>query len=121
MTHQRRPDVGNRPRLHCERAKRVAEVMEADRYRLLPQISPGPPDRARHKSAAGVPLLVAIILCATSLGVLIPVLKDAGEISSTLAGIGSTLLLIGSLVVLGVVVFLAANGAERSMTIRSDL
>src|SRR5919204_5334613 len=29
------------------------------------------------------PLLVAIILCATSLGVLIPVLKDAGEIAST--------------------------------------
>ena len=29
------------------------------------------------------PLLIAIILCATSLGVLIPVLKDAGEISST--------------------------------------
>jgi Kef-type K+ transport system membrane component KefB len=29
------------------------------------------------------PLLVAIILCATSLGVLVPVLKDAGEISST--------------------------------------
>src|SRR5919204_3938203 len=29
------------------------------------------------------PLLVAIILCATSLGVLIPVLKDAGQIAST--------------------------------------
>ena len=37
-------------------------------------------------SAGGLvdtPLLVAIILCATSLGVLVPVLKDAGEISST--------------------------------------
>src|SRR5919202_966285 len=93
------------------------------------------------------PLLVAIILCATSLGVLIPVLKDAGEISSTFGqlivaagtiadfgavillsiffsgegGVGSTLLLIGSLVVLAGVVFLAAKGAERSMTIRSDL
>jgi Kef-type K+ transport system membrane component KefB len=93
------------------------------------------------------PLLVAIILCATSLGVLIPVLKDAGEISSTFGqlivaagtiadfgavillsiffsgegGVGSTLLLIGSLVLLAVVVFLAAKGAERSMTIRSDL
>src|ERR671929_1109458 len=35
--------------------------------------------------AAGLvhtPLLVAIILCATSLGVLIPVLKDAGEIAT---------------------------------------
>ena len=28
------------------------------------------------------PLLIAIVLCATSLGVLIPVLKDAGQISS---------------------------------------
>ena len=36
--------------------------------------------------AAGVvqtPLLVAIVLSATSLGVIVPVLKDAGEISST--------------------------------------
>src|SRR3954451_21925207 len=76
--------------------------------------------------AAGLvhaPLLVAITLVATSLGVLIPVLKDAGESTSTLGqrvidagslgcfgraillsifftgegGTGSTLLLIGSL------------------------
>jgi Kef-type K+ transport system membrane component KefB len=93
------------------------------------------------------PLLVAIILCATSLGVLIPVLKDAGEVSSTFGqlivaagtiadfgavillsvffsgegGVGSTLLLIGGLVLLGVVVFIAVRGAERSMTIRADL
>jgi Kef-type K+ transport system membrane component KefB len=93
------------------------------------------------------PLLVAIILCATSLGVLIPVLKDAGEISSTFGqlivgagtiadfgavillsiffsgegGIGSTLLLIGSLVALGIVVFIAVKGAERSRSIREDL
>jgi Kef-type K+ transport system membrane component KefB len=93
------------------------------------------------------PLLIAIILCATSLGVLIPVLKDAGEISSTFGqlivaagtmadfgavillsiffsgegGVGSTLLLIGSLVGLAVVVFVAVKGAERSMTIRQDL
>jgi Kef-type K+ transport system membrane component KefB len=93
------------------------------------------------------PLLVAIILCATSLGVLIPVLKDAGEISSTFGqlivaagtiadfgavillsvffsgegGVGSTLLLIGGLVLLGVVVFFAVKGAERSSLIRQDL
>jgi Kef-type K+ transport system membrane component KefB len=93
------------------------------------------------------PLLVAIILCATSLGVLIPVLKDAGEISSTFGqlivaagtiadfgavillsvffsgegGVGSTLLLIGGLVLLGVVVFFAVKGAERSSLIRKDL
>lgn len=93
------------------------------------------------------PLLVAIILCATSLGVLVPVLKDAGEIGSTFGqlvigagtiadfgavillsiffsgegGVGSTLLLIGGLVLLAAVVFIAVRGAERSMTIRSDL
>ncbi len=93
------------------------------------------------------PLLVAIILCATSLGVLVPVLKDAGQISSTFGqliigagtiadfgavillsvffsgegGVGSTLLLIGGLVLLAVVVFVAVRGAERSRTIRTDL
>lgn len=93
------------------------------------------------------PLLVAIILCATSLGVLIPVLKDAGEISSAIGqlivaagtiadfgavillsiffsgegGVGSTLLLIGSLVVLAAVVFLSVKGAARFSAIRADL
>jgi Kef-type K+ transport system membrane component KefB len=93
------------------------------------------------------PLLIAIILCATSLGVLIPVLKDAGEISSTFGqlivaagtiadfgavillsiffsgegGVGSTLLLIGSLVALAVVVFVAVKSAERSSLLRQDL
>src|ERR671932_62918 len=86
--------------------------------------------------AAGLvdtPLLVAIILCATSLGVLVPVLKDAGEISSTFGqlisaaasiadfgaiilltvffsgegGTGSTLLLLGSLFALAVAGFAA--------------
>ena len=100
--------------------------------------------------AAGLietPLLIAIILCATSLGVLIPVLKDAGEISSTFGqlivaagtiadfgavillsiffsgegGVGSTLLLIGSLVLLAVVVFIAVKTAERSSLLRQDL
>jgi Kef-type K+ transport system membrane component KefB len=93
------------------------------------------------------PLLIAIILCATSLGVLIPVLKDSGQISSTFGqliiaagtiadfgavillsiffsgegGVGSTLLLIGGLVVLAIVVFVAVRGAEHSTIIRSDL
>jgi Kef-type K+ transport system membrane component KefB len=93
------------------------------------------------------PLLVAIILCATSLGVLVPVLKDAGEISSTFGqlviaagtiadfgavillsvffsgegGVGATLLLIGSLVLLAAVVLIAAKTAERSSLIRQDL
>src|SRR6266496_1592513 len=93
------------------------------------------------------PLLVAIILCATSLGVLVPVLKDAGQISSTFGqlivaagtiadfgavillsiffsgegGVGSTLLLIGSLVLLALVVFIAVKTAERSSLLRQDL
>jgi len=100
--------------------------------------------------AAGLvdtPLLVAIILCATSLGVLVPVLKDAGEISSTFGqliiaaasiadfgaiilltvffsgegGTGATLLLLGSLFALALVVFAVVRGAERSTRIRADL
>jgi Kef-type K+ transport system membrane component KefB len=100
--------------------------------------------------AAGLvetPLLVAIILCATSLGVIVPVLKDAGEISSTFGqlivaaasiadfgaiilltlffsgegGAGATLLLLGALALLGIVVFVVVRGAERSVRIRADL
>jgi Kef-type K+ transport system membrane component KefB len=93
------------------------------------------------------PLLVAIILCATSLGVLIPVLKDAGDISTTFGqliigaatiadfgaiillsiffsgegGIGATLLLLGALALLAVAVYFAVRGAESSMRIRADL
>src|SRR4051812_35864141 len=100
--------------------------------------------------AAGLvdtPLLVAIILCTTSLGVLVPVLKDAGEISSTFGqliisaasiadfgaiillsiffsgegGAGPTLLLLGALFALAATVFLVVRGAERSVHIREDL
>ena len=101
-------------------------------------------------SAGGLvdtPLLVAIVLCSTSLGVLVPVLKDAGESSSTFGqliiasatiadfgaiillslffsgegGTGSTLLLLGSLFALGAVVLAVVRGAEHSMRIRADL
>jgi Kef-type K+ transport system membrane component KefB len=101
-------------------------------------------------SAAGLvdtPLLVAIILCATSLGVLVPVLKDAGQIASTFGqliiaaasiadfgaiilitiffsgegGTGSTLLLLGSLFALAAVIFVVVRSAERSARIRADL
>ena len=100
--------------------------------------------------AAGLvdtPLLVAIILCATSLGVLVPVLKDSGEITSTFGqliiaaasiadfgaiillsiffsgegGTGSTLLLLGALFVLAATVFFAVKGAERSRRLHEDL
>jgi Kef-type K+ transport system membrane component KefB len=96
--------------------------------------------------AAGVvqtPLLVAIILSATSLGVIIPVLKDAGEISSTFGQLvvaagsiadfgaiillsaffsgegstGSTLLLIGCLFGVAIAVWAFVRGAERSRAV----
>jgi Kef-type K+ transport system membrane component KefB len=101
-------------------------------------------------SAAGLvdtPLLVAVILSATSLGVIVPVLKDAGEIASpfgqlivaagTIAdfgaivlltllfsgegGAGSTLLLLGGLLAVALAVLGAARGAERSGAIMRDL
>ena len=50
------------------------------------------------------PLLVAIILCATSLGVLIPVLKDAGEISSTF---GQLIVAAGSIADFGAIILLS--------------
>ena len=93
------------------------------------------------------PLLVAIILCSTSLGVLVPVLKDSGEIGSTFGqliiaaasiadfgaiilltllfsgegGAGSAALLLGALVALSVAIAVIVRGAERSMRIRADL
>jgi Kef-type K+ transport system membrane component KefB len=79
--------------------------------------------------------------------VLVPVLKDSGQISSTFGqliiaagtiadfgavillsiffsgegGVGSTLLLISGLVLVAIAVLIAVRGAEHSMTIRSDL
>ena len=101
-------------------------------------------------SAGGLvetPLLVAIILCSTSLGVIVPVLKDSGEISTPFGqlivaavsiadfgaiilltmffsgegGVGSTVLLLGALLALAAVVYVTVRGAERSKRIRSDL
>jgi Kef-type K+ transport system membrane component KefB len=101
-------------------------------------------------SGAGLvdtPLLVAIALASTSLGVLIPVLKDAGASESSLGQLviaagsiadfgaiillslffsgegstGSTLLLIGSLLVLAVTALVVVRGAEHSARIRADL
>src|SRR5215211_2553314 len=100
--------------------------------------------------AAGLvqtPLLVAIILCATSLGVIIPVLKDAGELTSKFGqlvlaaasiadfgavillslffsgegGPGSTAILLGVFVILLAVTFFVVRGAERSKRIEEDL
>src|SRR3954452_4323497 len=93
------------------------------------------------------PLLVAIILAATSLGIIIPVLKDAGEIASpfgqlvvaagTIAdfggiillslffsgegGVGSTVVLLVGLFGIGAAVLFAVKGAERSKAVTRDL
>jgi len=93
------------------------------------------------------PLLFAVILSATSLGVIIPVLKDAGEISTpfgqlvvaagTIADFGAiillsvlftgeggttaTLLLIGALLGMAVALFAVVTGAERSRLVMEDL
>src|SRR5919202_2716181 len=102
-------------------------------------------------AAAGLfetPLLVAIILTATSLGVVIPVLKDAGQVESDFgqvviaaasiadfgavillslffsreaSGPGAQLLLIGGLVVLAALVGLGLARAGRWMRLSEDL
>ena len=93
------------------------------------------------------PLLVAVILSATSLGVIIPVLKDAGEIATpfgrlvvaggTIADFGAiillsilftgeggttaTLLLIAALIGMAAALYLVVTGAERSRRVADDL
>jgi Kef-type K+ transport system membrane component KefB len=93
------------------------------------------------------PLLIAIALGSTSLGVLIPVLKDTGRIETSLGqlviagasiadfaaivllslffagegGPGATLVLIGALLGLALAVFGVVRGAQRSLRIRADL
>jgi Kef-type K+ transport system membrane component KefB len=93
------------------------------------------------------PLLVAIILCATSLGVIIPVLKDVGELESKFGqlilaaasiadfgavillsfffsgegGPGSTAVQLTAFVGLLAVTFFVVKGAERSRRISDDL
>jgi Kef-type K+ transport system membrane component KefB len=93
------------------------------------------------------PLLLAIVLSATSLGVIVPVLKDSHQIGSELgqlviaagsiadfgaiillsifysgeSGAGSTLLLVGLLAALAGAVLLAVKSAERSRVLRADL
>jgi Kef-type K+ transport system membrane component KefB len=93
------------------------------------------------------PLLVAVILSATSLGVIIPVLKDAGEIATpfgqlvvaagTIADFGaiillsilftgeggttSTLLLIAALLAMAFALYLVVSGAERSHHVTEEL
>jgi Kef-type K+ transport system membrane component KefB len=94
------------------------------------------------------PLFLAIVLCSTSLGVLVPVLKDAGEIGSkfgqlviaacSIADFGavillslffsreaksttSQVLLLGGLIVVSALVGLTVRGVEHSARVRSVL
>ena len=93
------------------------------------------------------PVLVAIILCATSLGVIIPVLKDVGELTTKFGqlvlaaasiadfgavillsfffsgegGPGSTAILLGVFVALLGVTFFVVREAERSKRVEDDL
>ena len=88
------------------------------------------------------PLFIAIVLAATALGIVIPILKDAGEISTDFgqlvtagatfaefgaiillsvffsgdaSGIGTKLFLIGGIAVAALALVLVITGAERSM------
>jgi Kef-type K+ transport system membrane component KefB len=101
-------------------------------------------------SATGLvetPLLVAIILSATSLGVIVPVLKDVGELNSSFgqlvlaaasiadfggvillslffsgeSGPGSTAILLTAFIGLLAVTFLVIRAAERSKRVGEDL
>src|SRR5436190_12519721 len=94
------------------------------------------------------PLLVAIMLSATSLGVVIPVLKDTGQsathfgqlvlagatiadvativllslfFSERSSGVGAKLVLLGGFVALVAAIILAVTGAERSMRLSATL
>jgi Kef-type K+ transport system membrane component KefB len=94
------------------------------------------------------PLFFAIVLCATSLGVIIPVLKDAREIGSTFGqlvvaagtiadfgaiilltlffsreatGTGTKVILLSSFALLAVVAGIVVLGAERSMRVSDTL
>jgi Kef-type K+ transport system membrane component KefB len=97
---------------------------------------------------AGSPLLIAIMLSATSLGVVIPVLKDSGEattpfgqlviagasiadiativllslfFSGESSGIGSKLVLVGGFAALVAAIAVAVTGVEHSMRITAAL
>lgn len=97
---------------------------------------------------ADEPLLIAVILASTSLGVIVPVLHDSGEVSSRFgqlviaaasiadfasvllltllfsgesSGVGSKLILLGAFALVIVAVTLAVAGAERSRRVSAAL
>ena len=147
-THRPRlPAVPRRARGRLRPAARPRTAAHAAGLRGLAGARARGHVRARARRAGQTPLLVAIALGSTSLGVLIPVLKDTGKIESALGqlviaagsiadfaaiillslffagegGPGATLVLIGALLGLALAVFAVVRGAQRSIRIRSDL
>jgi Kef-type K+ transport system membrane component KefB len=57
------------------------------------------------------PIFLAVLLCATSLGVLVPVLKDAGQVNSTF---GQLVIAAGSIADFGAVILLSLLFSEKS-------
>jgi Kef-type K+ transport system membrane component KefB len=64
------------------------------------------------------PIFLAVLLCATSLGVLVPVLKDAGEINSTF---GQLVIAAGSIADFGAVILLSLLFSKESTSTTSQV
>jgi Kef-type K+ transport system membrane component KefB len=64
------------------------------------------------------PIFLAVLLCATSLGVLVPVLKDAGQVNSTF---GQLVIAAGSIADFGAVILLSLLFSEKSTSTTSQV
>jgi Kef-type K+ transport system membrane component KefB len=64
------------------------------------------------------PIFLAVLLCATSLGVLVPVLKDAGEVNSTF---GQLIIAAGSIADFGAVILLSLLFSKESTSTTSKV
>jgi Kef-type K+ transport system membrane component KefB len=64
------------------------------------------------------PIFLAVLLCATSLGVLVPVLKDAGQINSTF---GQLVIAAGSIADFGAVILLSLLFSKESTSTTSQV
>ena len=64
------------------------------------------------------PIFLAVLLCATSLGVLVPVLKDAGQINSTF---GQLVIAAGSIADFGAVILLSLLFSKESTSTTSKV
>jgi Kef-type K+ transport system membrane component KefB len=64
------------------------------------------------------PIFLAVLLCATSLGVLVPVLKDAGQVNSTF---GQLIIAAGSIADFGAVILLSLLFSKESTSTTSKV